>query len=192
MKIYENKILRILGFIFIWIYVFGVGICFAGRWYAIGIPGVVLLLVWLNHNLIGAAIRRYRARQAIKQIKKHETRLSVDLSQCKVSAQKWSSKKSRMQEPVFKVFNSWETQFWNGVSGSLFPDIYHSEQVVSTAICTVTYTTQYKGKTKTFRSDAILKEKVSLEMLLQYYGVATIYINPKNDTQYYFDLDFLK
>ena len=45
MKIYENKILRILGFIFIWIYVFGVGICFAGRWYAIGIPGVVLLLV---------------------------------------------------------------------------------------------------------------------------------------------------
>ena len=30
MKIYENKILRILGFIFIWIYVFGVGICFAG------------------------------------------------------------------------------------------------------------------------------------------------------------------
>lgn len=76
MKIYENKILRILGFIFIWIYVFGVGICFAGRWYAIGIPGVVLLLVWLNHNLIGAAIRRYRARQAIKQIKKHGTRLS--------------------------------------------------------------------------------------------------------------------
>ena len=118
MKIYENKILRILGFIFIWIFVFGVGICFAGRWYAIGIPGVVLLLVWLNHNLIGAAIRRYRARQAIKQIKKHGTRLSVDLSQCKVSAQKWSSKKSRMQEPVFKVFNSWETQFWNGVSGS--------------------------------------------------------------------------
>ena len=41
-------------------------------------------------------------------------------------------------------------------------------------------------------SDAILKEKVSLEMLLQYYGVATIYINPKNDNQYYFDLDFLK
>ena len=157
MKIYENKILRILGFIFIWIYVFGMGICFARRWYAIGIPGVVLLLVWLNHNLIGAAIRRYRARQAIKQIKKHGTRLSVDLSQCKVSAQKWSSKKSRMQEPVFKVFNSWETQFWNGVSGSLFPDIYHSEQVVSTAICTVTYTTPYKGKTKTFRSDAILK-----------------------------------
>lgn len=97
-----------------------------------------------------------------------------------------------MQEPVFKVFNSWETRFWNGVSGSLFPDIYHSEQVVSTAICTVTYTTPYKGKTKTFRSDAILKEKVSLEMLLQYYGVATIYINPKNDNQYYFDLDFLK
>ena len=83
MKIYENKILRILGFIFIWIYVFGVGICFAGRWYAIGIPGVVLLLVWLNHNLIGAAIRRYRARQAIKQIKKHGTRLSVDLSNVK-------------------------------------------------------------------------------------------------------------
>ena len=25
-----------------------------------------------------------------------------------------------------------------------------------------------------------------------YYGVATIYINPKNDNQYYFDLDFLK
>ena len=184
--------MRILGFIFIWIYVFGMGICFARRWYAIGIPGVVLLLVWLNHNLIGAAIRSYRARQAIKQIKKHGTRLSVDLSQCKVCAQKWSSKKSRMQEPVFKVFNSWETQFWNGVSGSLFPDIYHSEQVVSTAICTVTYTTPYKGKTKTFRSDAILKEKVSLEMLLQYYGVATIYINPKNDNQYYFDLDFLK
>ena len=102
MKIYENKILRILGFIFIWIYVFGMGICFARRWYAIGIPGVVLLLVWLNHNLIGAAIRRYRARQAIKQIKKHGTQLSVDLSQCKVCAQKWSSKKSRMQEPVLR------------------------------------------------------------------------------------------
>ena len=72
------------------------------------------------------------------------------------------------------------------------PDIYHCEQIVSTTIYTVTYTTKYNGKTKTFRSDAILKEKVSLEMLLQHYGMTTIYINPKNDNQYYFDLDFLK
>ena len=83
-------------------------------------------------------------------------------------------------------------QFWNGVSGYLFPDIYHSEQIVSTTIYTVTYTTKYNGKTKTFRSDVILKEKVSLEILLQHYEMTTIYINPKNDNQYYFDLDFLK
>lgn len=81
---------------------------------------------------------------------------------------------------------------WNGVSGYLFPDIYHSEQIVSTTIYTVTYTTKYNGKTKTFRSDVILKEKVSLEILLQHYEMTTIYINPKNDNQYYFDLDFLK
>ena len=74
----------------------------------------------------------------------------------------------------------------------LFPDIYHSEQIVSTTIYTVTYTTKYNGKTKTFRSDVILKEKVSLEILLQHYEMTTIYINPKNDNQYYFDLDFLK
>lgn len=56
MKIYENKILRILGFIFIWIYVFGVGICFAAKWYAIGISGAILLVVWLNSGLIGDTI----------------------------------------------------------------------------------------------------------------------------------------
>ena len=88
--------------------------------------------------------------------------------------------------------HTWEIQFWNGVSGYLFPDIYHSEQIVSTTIYTVTYTTKYNGKTKTFRSDVILKEKVSLEILLQHYEMTTIYINPKNDNQYYFDLDFLK
>ena len=97
-----------------------------------------------------------------------------------------------MQEPIFRIFHTWEIQFWNGVSGYLFPDIYHSEQIVSTTICTVTTQPKYNGKTKTFRSDAILKEKVSLEMLLQHYGMTTIYINPKNDNQYYFDLDFLK
>lgn len=195
MEIYENKILRILGFVFIWIYVFGVGICFAARWYAIGISGVVLFLIWLNYGFIGDAVYRYRAKQATKQIKQHGIRLLVDLSQCKVTTRKQNTKKSRMREPVFKFFNffnSWKIQFLNSVSGSLFPDIYHKEQIVSTAICTVTYTTKYNGKTKTFSSDAILKDKVTLEMLLQYHGMATIYINPKNDNQYYFDLDFLK
>lgn len=192
MKIFGNKILRILGFIFMWIYVFGVSICFAAKWYAIGISGVILLVVWLNFELIGNTIYRYRIRQATKQIKKYGIRLFVDLSLCKVTTQKGNIKKSRMQEPVFRVFHTWEIQFWNGVSGYLFPDIYHSEQIVSTTLCTVTYTTKYNGKTKTFRSDPILKDKVSLEMLLQYYGMATIYINPKNDNQYYFDLDFLK
>lgn len=192
MRIFENKLLRILGYIFIWIYVFGVGICFAARWYAIGILGVILLLVWLNYELICDAVYRYRVRQAIKQIKKYGIRLCVDLNLCKVTARKFETKYSRMNEPVLKVFNSWETQFWNGVSGSLFPDMYHKEQIVSAAICTIKYTTKYNGKTKTFSSDAILKDKVTLEMLLQYYGTATIYINPKNDNQYYFDLDFLK
>ena len=64
MKIYENKILRILGFIFIWIYVFGVGICFAAKWYAIGISGAILLVVWLNSGLIGDTIYKYRVKQA--------------------------------------------------------------------------------------------------------------------------------
>ena len=70
MKIYENKILRILGFIFIWIYVFGVGICFAAKWYAIGISGAILLVVWLNSGLIGDTIYKYRVKQATKQIKR--------------------------------------------------------------------------------------------------------------------------
>lgn len=192
MKIFENKILRILGYILIWIYIFCVGIFFAARWYAIGILGVILLLVCFNHELIGDTVYRYRARQAIKQIKKNGIRLYVDLSSCKVTARKIETKYSRMNEPVLKVFNSFENQFWNGVSGSLFPDIYHKEQIVSVDICTVKYTTKYNGKTKTFSSNAILKDKVTLEMLLQYYGTATIYINPKNDNQYYFDLDFLK
>ena len=82
MKIYENKILRILGFIFIWIYVFGVGICFAAKWYAIGISGAILLVVWLNSGLIGDTIYKYRVKQATKQIKRHGIQLFVDLNQC--------------------------------------------------------------------------------------------------------------
>ena len=159
MKIYENKILRILGFIFIWIYVFGVGICFAAKWYAIGISGAILLVVWLNSGLIGDTIYKYRVKQATKQIKRYGIQLFVDLNQCKVTTQKWNTKKSRMQEPIFRIFHTWEIQFWNGVSGYLFPDIYHSEQIVSTTIYTVTYTTKYNGKTKTFRSDVILDRK---------------------------------
>ena len=85
MKIYENKILRILGFIFIWIYVFGVGICFAAKWYAIGISGAILLVVWLNSGLIGDTIYKYRVKQATKQIKRHGIQLFVDLNQCKVT-----------------------------------------------------------------------------------------------------------
>ena len=85
MKIYENKILRILGFIFIWIYVFGVGICFAAKWYAIGISGAILLVVWLNSGLIGDTIYKYRVKQATKQMKRHGIQLFVDLNQCKVT-----------------------------------------------------------------------------------------------------------
>lgn len=192
MKIFKNKVLRILGYILIWIYIFGVAICFAARWYAIGILGVILLLVCFKHELIGDTVYRYRVRQAIKQIKKNGIRLYVDLSLCKVTARKFETKHSRMNEPVLKIFNSYENQFWNGVSGSLFSDIYHKEQIVSVDTCTVKYRTKYNGKIKIFSSDAILKDKVTLEMLLQYYRTATIYINPKNDNQYYFDLDFLK
>lgn len=191
MNMLKNKLLRILGFILVEIYIFGVCICFAARWYGIGILGLLLMAIWLNYELIGNAIYKYRVRQATRRIKKCGVRLFVDLSKCKVIEQKGTMTKSRIQERVLWLISS-KRQFWNGVSSKLFPDIYHKEQIISTSTCTVTFTTEYDGKTKSFRSDAILKDKVTLEMLLLHYETAIIYINPNNNNQYYFDLDFLR
>ena len=133
MKIYENKILRILGFIFIWIYVFGVGICFA-KWYAIGISGAILLVVWLNSGLIGDTIYKYRVKQATKQIKRHGIQLFVDLNQCKSHYTEMEYQKSRMQEPIFGYSIHGKSNF-----GMVSVAIYSLTFIIVNKLCPLQY-----------------------------------------------------
>lgn len=156
---------------------------------------------WLRRKLKEAIARHKRF------LKTQGNVLQVDLSACKVYANKKTVYYDRSDVPAFSLDNrlhrpddlfapdlpeqSLNSQRANGFDALLFPDLASEQRSYERCTCIVEVTLPYKGKKVSFYSEPLLMNDISLEMFLATYKKSYIYINPDNDDDYFFDLDFI-
>ncbi len=161
-------------------------------------------------------IRRHRERRKIEEARFRHKRflmtqgdvLQVDLAACKVYANKKTVYYDRSDVPAFSLDNrlhrpddlfapdlpvqSVNSRRTNGGDALFFPDLAYQRHSYERCACIVEATLPYKGKKVSFYSEPILMNDISLEMFLATYKKSYLYINPNDEEDYFFDLDFVK
>lgn len=161
-------------------------------------------------------IQRYRQRRKIKEAIARRKRflmtqgnaLQVDLSACQVYTNKKNVHYDRCDVPAFSLDNklhcpdhlfapdipvqSLRSRRTNGGDALFFPDLAYQRHAYERCICIVGITLPYNGKKVNFYSEPIQINDISLEMFLATYKKSYLYINPNDEGDYFFDLDFVK
>lgn len=86
----------------------------------------------------------------------------------------------------------WSSQFINAINAKVSPEQMHENMTKECCICIVKATITYKGRRKTISSEPIVLDKITLGTYLSLQKEGSVYINPKDSRDYFFDLDFLK
>lgn len=115
----------------------------------------------------------------LKDLKLTGIKIPVDLTNCKVKSNSWTTEVEKYDNP--------RIVFLNEVSGHSDKNIERIESNLSR----VEYSCDFNGKRRTFLSPTIAKDKVTLRMLLEMQKETAIYIDRDNSKCYYFDLDFI-
>lgn len=129
--------------------------------------------------------------------------LKVDLSLCRIDEDKRTVYYDRQDIPAYSMQDrlTAETgipeqrlrgQCVNAWSTLMNPEQMHERFSYDSCICTVKATAAYKGRKKTFTSEPFYMDKGTLGVYLALRKEGFVYINPKDDKDYFFDLDFLK
>lgn len=139
------------------------------------IPGIVLYMMHRSSvSNDNKAIISYR-----DEIKKNGLSVPVNLSECEIKANSWVQEQERYINPKIQALNA--------IGG----DTDKNVKKIFFASAIVLYKHRLNGRTYTFKSDPIAKDKATLSMLLAHQAVTSIYVNKRNPKQYYFDLEFL-
>jgi hypothetical protein len=150
------------------------------NWYIFG-TGVICLAAAVIYVVVVEWLSRDKdAGRQLLDLKRHGVQIPVDLTKCKIKSNQWTSETRRYHHP--------RVEFLNEISGHGDKNVERMESNVSI----VEYTTKVSGRTRTFRSNPVGKDKISLTMLLEMQKETTIYLDPKNKRIYYFDLEFLE
>lgn len=134
--------------------------------------------------------------------------LKVDLNSCEICESKQNVHYTRMDVPAYSFktrlysptsldepdlpHQSLHSQEINACEALTNPDRMNEPLSYERCHCTVKVTLDYRGKQTQFVSEPIIMDRSSLGVFLALQKDGVIYINPKNEEDYFFDLDFLK
>lgn len=134
--------------------------------------------------------------------------LKVDLSECCINENKNTVYYDRQDIPAYSLqdrlypprslnepdipFQTLDSQRSNAGKALSDPERMYERFSYDRCVCTVKATLTYKGRKKTFVSEPVFMDKSSLGVYLAMYKEGFIYVNPQNNKDYFFDLDFLK
>jgi len=113
-----------------------------------------------------------------EELKINGERIIVDLTKCEIKTNNYTLEQT--------VGGSRE-QFWNVVGGDSDKNVTQLKIIQSVLV----YTNDNYGNPETFTSALINKDKISLSFLLEAQKHATIYVDRRNRSNYYFDVEFL-
>lgn len=162
--------------------------------------------------IIHSAIEKKRIKDAVARrkmfLRSKGVTLEVSLSECKINENKRTVYYNRQDISIYSTQNhlhaphsltepdlpaqSLRSQEANAIDAWMNPELVHEHSSYDRCVCIVETTLTYKGRETTFISEPVFMDKISLEMYLSLYDKGCIYVNPQDDTDYFFDLDFLK
>ena len=134
--------------------------------------------------------------------------LKVDLNSCEICESKQNVHYTRMDVPAYSFktrlysptsldepdlpHQSLHSQEINAFEALTNPDRMSEPLSYERCHCTVKVILDYRGKQTQFVSEPIIMDRSSLGVFLALQKDGIIYINPKDEEDYFFDLDFLK
>jgi hypothetical protein len=153
------------------IYIFGTGLVCA----------LIPVIIFFISERVTASRENAVAEKTLRDLKTTGIQIPVDLTKCVIK-----SSNSTVHRERYSVSLS-EVSLLNEISGHGDKNIetIHSSQSV------VEYTCRVNGRKRTFRSNAIPKDKTTLMILLELQKETIIYLDRDHPRYYYFDLDFI-
>ena len=115
-----------------------------------------------------------------EKLKANGEKIQVDFSKCDIKTNDFTKEQER--------YSSSRIQMWNAIGGDADKKIKQVEVHQSVIV----FKHQNNGKTETFFSGLIPKERVTLMFKLGDKKKTTLYVDRYNRSIYYFDLDFLQ
>ena len=143
--------------------------------------GVILIVVPIVIYIIIEKIR-HQATPNVKQLtdlKQTGIRIPVDLTNCKVKSNRWTTKVEKHSD--LRVV------FLNEISGHGDKNVERIESNISR----IEYTCEFNGQRRKFSSPTIAKDNATLRILLEIQKETAIYIDREDYKYYYFDLEFI-
>ena len=142
--------------------------------------------IGIGYYLLKTAIIEYEpdtevsTKQWQRDLKASGIALTVEFDKCKLITNQY-------REEVEKGYGAMsESVAMDSLMGLEEPDYHDIDQSV------LVYEVTIKGQSMTFYSPPINKEKVSLQLLLGIQKTTTLYVDPNDVDNYYFDLDFIR
>lgn len=162
--------------------------------------------------IIYSAIEKKRMKDAVAKrkmfLRSEGVALEVALSECKINENKRTVYYNRQDISIYSTQNhlhaphslaepdlpaqSLRSQEANAIDAWMNPEQVHEHSSYDRCVCFVETTLTYKSREMTFISEPVFMDKISLGMYLSLYDKGFIYVNPTDDTDYFFDLDFLR
>lgn len=125
----------------------------------------------------------------------------VDLEKCKITENKnviYYDRQDLSPLGVLRTDNrigstnlTWSEQRINAIDAKLNPELMNERMQKEQCWCVIKATITYNGKKQSISSEPISIDKITLGIYLGIQKETSVYINPKNRKEYYFDLDFL-
>lgn len=171
--------------------------------YAIIYGGVLIVPV-----ILLSVISKIKERKREEERKNHKEYLRrigdevrVDLEKCKITENKnviYYDRQDLSPLGVLRTDNrigstnlTWSEQRINAIDAKLNPELMNERMQKEQCWCVIKATITYNGKKQSISSEPISIDKITLGIYLGIQKETSVYINPKNRKEYYFDLDFL-
>jgi hypothetical protein len=127
-----------------------------------------------------------RLQKLIEDLKVNGEKIHVDFSQCEIKTNDYTEERSRYGGPDALTTLSIEREIegWNAIGGRGDANVEQVDVHQNVLV--------FKYYNETFYSRIIPKEIITLRFKLDEKKETTLYVDKKNRSRYYFDLDFLQ
>ncbi len=132
---------------------------------------------------------RERLDKLIAELRENGEKIKVDFSKCDIKTNDYTEEQPQYGSKIDFLTLDLERsiQTWNAISGDDDKNIKQVEVYQSVLV----FKNERNGKTETFISRIIPKERATLMFKLSDKKETTLYVDKKNRSRYYFDLEFL-
>jgi predicted membrane protein len=156
--------------------------------------GIILFVIGIYLYRTTSTIKEQKNEGIIKKyiadLKENGERIKVDLTKCEIKENNFTEEKEKYAGTNTLTYLDIERQIqmWNAIGDAT----RNTELVnINQSVIIFTHNNSRQGKTETFVSRIIPKDRTTLLFKLDTHKETTLYVDKQDRQKYYFELDFL-